>query len=34
MTDSKHDQIAKRLACKNNTEYNKGKGPDVQTKVV
>ncbi|MBU1023182.1 hypothetical protein KKB99_02750 [bacterium] len=31
MTDTKHDKIAKRLAQKENVEYNKGKGPDIIT---
>jgi len=28
---SKHDEIAKRIAKKEGTEYNKGKGPDIKT---
>ncbi len=31
MSDSKHDEIAKRIAKKENTEYNQGQGPDVKT---
>ncbi len=36
MGQSKHDKIANNLAKKFNTEYNKGKGPDVKAshKVV
>ena len=29
--ESKHDEIAKRLAEKEGTTYNEGQGPDVQT---
>jgi len=29
---SKHDQAAERLAKQLGTEYNRGQGPDVQTK--
>jgi len=32
MAHSKHDQIAKKLAQKLNTDYNKGKGIDIITK--
>ena len=28
---SKHDEIAKKIAKKEGTEYNKGQGPDIQT---
>lgn len=31
MGQSKHDQIANRIAKKEGTAYNKGQGPDVQT---
>ena len=31
MGQSKHDEIAKRLAKKEGTNYNKGKGPDIVT---
>lgn len=30
MGQSKHDQIAKRIAKKEGTTYNEGQGPDVQ----
>ena len=30
MGESKHDQIAKRIAKKEGTTYNEGQGPDVQ----
>ncbi len=30
MGQSKHDQIANRIAKKEGTTYNKGQGPDVQ----
>ena len=30
MGQSKHDEIANRLAKKEGTSYNKGQGPDVQ----
>jgi len=32
MAQSKHDQIAKKLAQKLNTEYNKHEGMDIITK--
>ena len=32
MALSKHDQISNRLAKKERTDYNKGKGPDVKGK--
>ena len=31
MGQSKHDQIAKRLAQQEGTAYNQGQGPDVET---
>ena len=31
MGQSKHDQIASKLAKKKNTDYNKGQGPDIKT---
>ncbi|MFQ5899897.1 MAG: hypothetical protein ACE5JN_16860 [Candidatus Methylomirabilia bacterium] len=31
MGKSKHDQIAERIAHKERTSYNKGRGPDIKT---
>lgn len=30
---SSHDRTAKKIARKNNVEYNKGQGPDIKTSL-
>lgn len=34
MGQTKHDKIAKTLAEKYNTDYNKGRGPDIKSSRV